>query len=250
MTGMAASLSSPPAAPSRPAPGPTAYCARPAAGLNWTAGLDVDVVDLLSVDSSWAHTGGLGADRPRSPMPPDSADGVVITGTDTDGGDRCGWTSVMPPVPGRTDRATHSADAPDADGPAICATRARWRPVRRLGVWASWWISPGGARPWACRNWRSAGVQRLRRVGDRRNVRCWPPGPAVPGPITSATPGGHRGRLPGADGTAIDAFAAAGARGWSSRRWEPEMSATPFSTGWWRKPADRVSPSRDDPRSQ
>ena len=188
-------------------------------GTELAAGLDVDVIDLMNVDSSrltsvdWLRIGATVAEVARS------AGGVVIThGTDSMEETALwldlGYGADTPVV---LTGAARAADAPDADGPAnlrdACAVAAspHARGLGGLVCFAGAVFAPlamdkvGGPQLFA-------GT----RVGSVDNgVFVAHAGKQRPylGPIASAPRVDIASAYPGADGTAIDAFVAAGARG-------------------------------------
>jgi len=193
---------------------------RPArTGAALAAGLDVEVIDLMSVDSSELTP----ADWLRIAAAVDDAagfaDGVVIThGTDTME-ETALWLDLgyRADVPVVLTGAAHAADAPDADGPAnlrdACAVASSPQ-ARGLGVlvgFAGAVLAPLGLRklggPPIFDGTRvgsvADGVFTARSAVQRPYLGLLGSAPRVD--IASA--------YPGADGTAIDAFVAAGAGG-------------------------------------
>lgn len=197
---------------------------RPArTGADLLGDADATVLDLMSVDSSqltpqdWIRIGAA-----VSGAVADGADGVVIThGTDTME-ETALWLDLGydGPAPVVLTGAARAADDPDPDGPANlrdALTLAASPAARGLGVVVSF----AGA-VWAPLGMTKSADRALfagTRVGtvragvfhqESRDAKRIFPGF---GPLLSAPRVDIAAAYPGADGTAIDAFIAAGARG-------------------------------------
>ena len=190
-------------------------------GAALVAGLDVEVLDLMSLDSSrltprdWTRIGDAVAARVA-----DGADGVVIThGTDSME-ETALWLDLTysgsPPVV--LTGSAKPADAPDADGPVNlreALTVAADPAARGLGALLSF----------AGTVWTPLGTTKLggpglfggtppvgRVAGGRFTLAAAKARPLL-GRVTEVPRVDIAAAYPGSDGTAIDAFIAAGARG-------------------------------------